>query len=154
MATRMYPVVLTEPQREKLEKISRAKKEERRRVLRAKIILMAASGATNKEMAEAVKMSVMSMNNTLKKFHKYGIDVALAAIQRSGRPCVIDESAISWIYSLAKRKPCELATSDGKAEEPEELEEVEENKSVEKIKDAEELWNLRRLQKYVRGHCA
>jgi transposase len=115
---------------------------------------MAASGATNKEMAEAVKMSVMSMNNALKKFHKYGIDVALADIQRSGRPCVIDEFAISWIYSLAKRKPCELTTSDGKAEEPEELEEVEENKSVEKIKDAEELWNLRRLQKYVRGHCA
>jgi transposase len=135
MSTRRKPVILNDSEREKLEKICRARKEEVRRVRSASIILAAASGATNKEISLTLDISVASVSNTLQKFYKYGIDGALADVQRSGRPCVIDDEAIAWVLSLANRKPKDFLKPDGQTPLP------------------EELWSLRRLMKYIKENC-
>jgi hypothetical protein len=135
MATKRKPVILTEQEKERLERISRSKKEELRRIQRATIILMAASGVTNKEISGVVKLSPGSVSNTIQKFLKLGIDGALADMPRGGRPRIIDDDAIAWILSLANRKPKDFLKPGGKIHHP------------------EELWSIRMLREHVLNTC-
>jgi transposase len=125
---RKAPVVLDEKQAAELEKISKSKKEELRRVQRARILLMAANGASNGSISNAVGLSDKSIRNTISKFLEMGMSAALNDLPRSGRPAVIDDEAKAWVKSLACEKPKELGY-------------------------AQELWTLRLLSKHVRSNC-
>jgi transposase len=121
-------VVLDTEQREKLERTSKLRTEEARRVQRAKILLVAATGATDKEIASAVNAGINSVRNTISKFHSFGVEGALDDLARAGRPNIIDDDAKTWVKSVACTKPKDLGY-------------------------AQELWTSRALALYVKEHC-
>ena len=125
---RARQIVLDTEQRAKLERTSRSRTEEARRVQRANILLMAASGATDDKIASEEKLSRNAVRNTISKFFSFGVEGALDDLARSGRPSVIDDHAKAWIKNVACTKPKEMGY-------------------------AQELWTSRSLAAHVRGHC-
>lgn len=125
---RARQVVLDETQRKELEGVSRSRTDEARRVQRARILLMAAGGATDNEIASAVSLNKNSVRNTIAKFFELGIYGALGDLARPGRPALIDDEAKTWVKSIACTKPKELGL-------------------------AQEMWTSRSLAAYVKGHC-
>ena len=71
-------VNLSEEARCALEKIAGLRKEEARRVQRAKILLLSADGETQKKIAQIVGLSRPSVILCLKKFKEAGWEYALA----------------------------------------------------------------------------
>ena len=127
---RKFTRPLSEADKALLEKIANSRSEDLRQIQRAKIILMAADGASNAEITKAVGLSVPSVINTLKKWALLGIDGALKDLSRSGRPNIIDLSDKTWVVNLACICPKELA--DG---------------------PAAQMWSTASLASYVRKHC-
>ena len=125
---RARQIVLDTEQRAKLERTSRSRTEEARRVQRANILLMAASGATDDKIASEEKLSRNAVRNTISKFFSFGVEGALDDLARSGRPSVIDDHAKAWIKNVACTKPKEMGY-------------------------AQELWTSRSLAAHVREQC-
>jgi transposase len=126
--TRARQIVLEAKQVKELERISKSRTEEARRVQRAKVLLMAADGATDGEIATAALLNKNSVRNTISKFLSLGMDAALGDLARPGRPAVIDDEARTWVKSLACTKPKELG-------------------------HAQEMWTSRSLAAHVKARC-
>lgn len=122
------PIILSETDRDLLQKIARTRTEETRRVQRARILLMAADGITRTKIAEEVGLSRPSVNLCLKKYIEAGWEYALADNSRAGRPAVISEQAKMWVRNIACQKPMEFGY-------------------------AQELWTNTKLQKHIRKTC-
>jgi transposase len=125
---RATPIVLDNDQIKTLTKISRAKSEELRRVQLAKIILMAASGASDLTIAQTVGLNKNSVRNTIAKFTSMGIQAALADLARSGRPVVIGADDKAWVKSQASIRPQDFGY-------------------------APELWTISKLTKHIQVNC-
>ncbi len=125
---RARQIVLDEEQRTRLERTSRSRTEEARRVQRANILLMAADGATDEKIASEEKLCRNAVRNTISKYFSFGVEGALDDLARSGRPSVIDDHAKAWVKSVACTKPKELGY-------------------------AQELWTCRSLAAHIREHC-
>ena len=125
---RARQIVLDEEQRTRLERTSRSRTEEARRVQRANILLMAADGATDEKIASEEKLCRNAVRNTISKYFSFGVEGALDDLARSGRPSVIDDHAKAWVKSVACTKPKELGY-------------------------AQELWTCRSLAVHIREHC-
>lgn len=126
---RARQVILSTDQKKDLERIGRSRTEEARRVQRAKILLMAADGATDGEIAGSVGLNKNSARNTIAKFFELGVAGALGDLARPGRPAVIGDDAKAWAKSQACTKPKELGY-------------------------AQEMWTCRSLAAYIQRHCA
>jgi transposase len=126
---RSKQVSLSELQHAQLESLSKSRTEEARRVQRARILLMAAGGSTDAEIASAVSLNKNSVRNTIAKFFSVGMEAALGDLARPGRPAVIDDDAATWVKSVACTKPKDLGY-------------------------AQELWTIRTLTAHIRGKCA
>jgi len=103
--TRARQIVLSKDQQERLERTSRSRTEEARRVERARVLLMAAGGATDDAIASAVGLNKNSVRNTISKFLSLGLDAALSDLARQGRPALIGDDAKAWVVSCACTKP-------------------------------------------------
>jgi transposase len=125
---RTFPVVLTDDQRIMLVKITQSNKVEKRRDKRAKILLMAADGESDKNIRLEVRLGLSSIHNTLAKFHRFGVEAALTDLARRGRPRKIDDEAKTWIKEQACRKPKEFDY-------------------------AQEVWTNKLLTKHVQEQC-
>ena len=128
--TRKFNPVLSEQDKATLEKIVSSRTEEIRKVQRAKMILLAASGSSNTDIANNLGISRPVVNKIIKRFSSAGVQAALEDAARPGRPKELDPEQQTWIISLACSKPRELP--DG---------------------PALELWTLSALTNYVRSHC-
>ncbi len=128
--TRKFNPVLSEQDKTTLEKIVSSRTEEIRKVQRAKMILLAASGSSNTDIANNLGISRPVVNKIIKRFSSAGVQAALEDAARPGRPKELDPEQQTWIISLACSKPRELP--DG---------------------PALELWTLSALTNYVRSHC-
>ena len=128
--TRKFNPVLSEQDKAALEKIVSSRTEEIRKVQRAKMILLAASGSSNTDIANNLGISRPVVNKIIKRFSSAGVQAALEDAARPGRPKELDAEQQTWIISLACSKPRELP--DG---------------------PALELWTLSALTNYVRSHC-
>jgi transposase len=126
--TRVRAVVLEADVQAELERVVASRTEEIRRVQRAKIILMAAAGETNKEIAESLGVNTRSVYNCLKKFSEMGAWATLADLARTGRPATISDEEKAWVISVACMKPKELGY-------------------------AQELWTIKKLTDHVHGFC-
>jgi transposase len=109
-----------------LNRISKSKTEELRRVQRATILLMASNGEGDAKIAEAVKLNKNSVRNTISKFNSMGIQAALSDLARKGRPANIDDEDKAWIKSQACVKPKDLGY-------------------------ARELWTINKLTSHIRS---
>ena len=98
-------LVFTESEKTYLEKVSRSKTEEARRVTRAKIILMAYNGVKINEIAEQFKQATSSVTDLIKKVLAIGAEASLNDLPRSGTHSKIGFEDTAWIVYVACEKP-------------------------------------------------
>lgn len=121
-------ITLTDEDRVVLEKLSKSQTGEYRKVQRAKILLMSASGMLNCEIATAIGVHPNTVASIVTKYIAAGKDYALNDASRSGKPNTISDEEKFWVTSIACIKPNELGY-------------------------AQELWTYRKLRDHIRTNC-
>ena len=120
-------VILSAAERQQLEVIRRSRTEEKRRTVRAAILLDAAAGRSDGAIARAQGVNRNTVLLCVQKYLRFGWEAALNELPRSGRPRRISDPAIAWLRQLACQKPKDLGY-------------------------APELWTYALLQAHVRRH--
>ena len=121
-------VQFTDEELRKLHAISRSRTEEKRRTLRAAILLESRSGRSDESIARHHHVSRGTVVLCIRKFLEFGLDAALGELPRVGRPRQLPDDALAWVQHLACQKPKELGYSY-------------------------ELWTYRLLTAHVRQNC-
>ena len=117
-------LVLSAEDRTRLETIRRSRTEEKRRTVRAAILLDAANGMSDKANAGARQVNRNTVVLCVRKYRGFGLEAALGELPRSGKPRQSSDEAIAWIQNLACQKPKDLGY-------------------------AQELWTYKRLTEHV-----
>jgi transposase len=118
----------TEPELRKLESIRKSRTEEKRRTVRAALLLDSLSGQSDETIARRHCVSRSTVVLCLRKCLQFGLDAALGELPRSGKPRQLPDDAIAWVLNCACQKPKELGHSY-------------------------ELWTYKLLTAHVRRHC-
>ena len=103
-----FEIELSPEQREELERRARSYTAPYCQVVRAKVVLLAADGAANNEIAEQVGTSPQVVHRWRKRFCEHGLE-ALKDRARSGRPRVFSAQVSVEVKALA----CELPATSG-----------------------------------------
>jgi len=111
--------------RARLEAIRNSRTEEKRRTVRAAILLDAAGGIADKANAAARQVNRNTVALCIRKYLRFGLEAALGELPRSGKPRRVSDEAITWIRNLACQKPKDLGY-------------------------AQELWTFRLLTEHIR----
>lgn len=101
-------LVLSAEDRTRLETIRRSRTEEKRRTVRAAILLDAANGMSDKANAAARQVNRNTVVLCVRKYRGFGLEAALGELPRSGKPRQISDEAIAWLQNLACQKPKDL----------------------------------------------
>ena len=112
----------------KLESIRKSRTEEKRRTLRAAILLDSLSGQSDEAIARHHHVSRSTVVLCIQKSLQFGLDAALGELPRSGKPRQLPDDAIAWVQYCACQKPKELGYSY-------------------------ELWTYQLLIAHIRQHC-
>ena len=118
----------TEEEFRGLESIRKSRKLEKRRVLRAAILLESLSGKSDEVIACDLRISRGTVVRCVQKCLQFGVQAALTELHRSGKPRCLSDDAIAWVKNCACQKPKELGYSY-------------------------ELWTYKLLTAHVRQHC-
>ncbi len=103
----IFVVNLMEEDREYLNQFIRRGKAPARSLARARILLMADEGYSNKEIAEVLKTTRVTVNRIRKRYCQEGLDSAINEKQRSGAPSKIDGTIETQVTLLACSEPPE-----------------------------------------------
>jgi transposase len=103
----LHKVVLKEEEREKLHNYIQRGKASVRSVTRARILLMADEGYSNKDIVKVLKITRPTVNRTRKRYCQEGLDSAINDKPRSGAPPKIDGTIEAQVTFLACSKPPE-----------------------------------------------
>ena len=101
-------LVLTEQERQRLETIRRSRTEEKRRTVRAGILLDSLAGLTDQAIARAHHVNRNTVVLCIQKCLRFGLDAALGELPRSGKPRQLSDEAIAWVSDCACQKPKDL----------------------------------------------
>ena len=102
-------LVFTHEEVEKLRAIRRARTEERRRTVRAGILLDAASGKmSDQAIARAHGVNRNTVVLCVNKSLRFGWEAALGELPRPGRPRRVGDDATTWVLHCACQKPKQL----------------------------------------------
>ena len=118
----------TEQEQRKLDSIRKSRSDEKRRTLRAAILLDSRSGRSDDAIARRHRVSRGTVVHCIQKCLQYGLDAALGELPRPGKPRQLPDDAIAWVMNCACQKPKELGYSY-------------------------ELWTYKLLTTHVRQHC-
>jgi transposase len=118
----------SEEERRKLDSIRGSRVEEKRRTLRAAILLDSWFGQSDDAIAKHHHVSRSTVVLCIAKCLQFGLDAALGELPRTGKPRQVPDDAIAWVQHCACQKPKELGYSY-------------------------ELWTYRLLTAHVRQHC-
>src|SRR5258707_982958 len=118
----------TDKELSNLESIRKSRTEEKRRTLRAAVLLDSLSGQSDEAIARRHHVSRGTVVLCIQKCLQFGLDAALGELPRSGKPRRLPDDAIAWVQNCACQKPKELGYSY-------------------------ELWTYRLLATHVRHHC-
>ncbi len=118
----------TEPERRKLESIGKSRTEEKRRTVRAAILLASLSEQSDEAIARHHHVSRSTVVLCIQKCLQFGLDAALGELPRPGKPRQLPDDAIAWVQNCACQKPKELGYSY-------------------------ELWTYKLLTAHVGRHC-
>jgi transposase len=106
------PLVFTEEERAMLQAICKARSEQRRRTVRAGILLDAASGKmSDQAIAHAHGVNRNTVVLCVNKCLRFGWKAALGELPRPGRPRRLSDEATAWVLHGACQKPKELGYS-------------------------------------------
>ena len=95
---------MTEAEAGEIERIARSRTEAARLVERAKIVRLSARGKTPPQIAQAVKLSAISVRAWIKRFNAVGLE-GLQDLPRSGAPRTYDEATVSLVVAIALTDP-------------------------------------------------
>jgi len=112
----------------KLDAIRKSRSEEKRRTLRASILLDSLSGQSDEAIARRHHVSRGTVVLCIRKCLRFGLDAALGELPRPGKPRSFPDDALAWVRHCACQKPKELGYSY-------------------------ELWTYQLLTAHLRGHC-
>jgi len=118
----------TEVERVRLESIRKSRTEEKRRTLRAAVLLDSLAGESDETIARRHHVSRGTVVLCIRKCLEFGIEAALGELPRPGRPRQLPDDALAWVQHCACQKPKELGYSY-------------------------ELWTYKLLTSHVRRHC-
>jgi transposase len=121
-------LLFTEQEKRKLESIRKSRTEEKRRTVRAAILLDSRLGRSDETIARHHHVSRGTVVLCIQKCLEFGLDAALGELPRPGKPQQLTDDAIAWVRNCACQKPKELGYSY-------------------------ELWTYRLLTNHVRRHC-
>jgi transposase len=119
---------MTEDELRQLNIISKSRKQPKRAVERAKVLLRFHEGTSISQIARELGTNRPKVERTIDKAFAFGILAALEDLPRSGRSRIISSGARTWILSLACSKPLEHGYPN-------------------------ELWTQRLLAEHIRKHC-
>lgn len=122
------PLVLGEDEIAQLRRLSRSRTAERRKVLRASILLDSYEGMGDQAIASKHGVNRNTVVLTVSKYLQFGFRAALEDLKRSGKPRRISDEARVWIQNIACQKPTDLGYSY-------------------------ELWTYQLLIKHIRDNC-
>jgi transposase len=105
MPNKIYIVDLTEEERTVLLGLIGKDSPPARKVNRAHILLLAAKGKTDKEIAEALHTSVPTIQRTRRRFVEGNLDRALNEDPRPGASKKLDEKGEAVLEVLARSRP-------------------------------------------------
>jgi transposase len=97
-------VVLSAAERAELEAVARRPSSPQQAVTRARIVLRAAEGASNRQIAGEVGMSELRVGGWRRKFIEQGL-AGLSDRPRSGRPRTIDEATVQRVIAKTLEPP-------------------------------------------------
>ncbi|MGH8527699.1 MAG: IS630 family transposase, partial [Gammaproteobacteria bacterium] len=106
-----HALQFTEQERGKLESVRKSRTEEKRRTLRAAILLDSLSGQSDEVIARHHRVSRGTVVLCIQKCLEFGLDAALGELPRSGKPRQLPDDAIAWAQNCACQKPKELGYS-------------------------------------------
>lgn len=85
MAKRLYNVILSGEQEEKLKSIAYSGSHSVRRIVNARLLLKAAAGQSDPEIAEALDVSLSTVANVRKRFVEKGLDACIRRAEQKNR---------------------------------------------------------------------
>lgn len=125
---RRQSLAFTEEERRELERIRKSRTEQKRRTVRAAILLDSLAGLTDQAIAQAHRVNRNTVVLCIQKCLRFGVKAALGELPRPGKPRRLCDEAIVWVQNCACQKPKDLGY-------------------------AQELWTYRLLTVHVREHC-
>lgn len=125
---RRRPLQFTDEEVRKLESIRKSRTEQKRRSVRAAILLDSLSGQSDESIARHHHVSRGTVVLCIRKCLQAGLETALEELPRSGKPRQVPDDAKAWVRNCACQKPKELGYSS-------------------------ELWTYRLLTGHIRQHC-
>ena len=106
------PLFFPQEELEKLQAIRKARSEQKRRTVRAGILLDAASGQmSDQAIARAHGVNRNTVVLCVNKCLRFGWKAALGELPRPGRPRRLSDDATTWVFHCACQKPKELGYS-------------------------------------------
>jgi hypothetical protein len=99
------PLVLSAEDRIRLETIRRSRTEEKRRTVRAAILLDAANGMADKANAAARQVNRNTVVLCVRKYLGFGLEAALGELPRSGKPRQISDDRIHLYFREVNAAP-------------------------------------------------
>jgi len=105
MRSKAKDLVFTESEKAYLEKVSRSKTDEARRVNRANMLLLAYRGVSINDIAERYNLTTTSVTELIKKTLAFGVETSLNDLPRNGAPAKIGLEERAWIVYIACGKP-------------------------------------------------
>ena len=100
-----YLVDLTDEEQGYLLDVIRKGKTTARRVARAHVLLRAAEGAADEEIAETLHLGLSTVHRTRQRFVDEGLTAALSERSRSGSPPVLTGKQAAFLVALACSTP-------------------------------------------------
>jgi transposase len=93
----------TEPELRKLESIRKSRTEEKRRTVRAALLLDSLSGQSDDSIARRHRIARSTVVLCIQKCLQFGLDAALGELPRSGKPRQLPDDAIAWVLTVPAR---------------------------------------------------
>lgn len=110
---RKYPKPnIPEEELNELKRIRSSRKDEKRRVIRASIIIDYLDGYSDDRIASRNGINKNTVKNCLSKLREFGVEAALNDLPRPGKPRTITDEDRSWILNLACTKPLDYGYPD------------------------------------------
>jgi len=101
-------LALTEDECAVLKAVQRSRSEQKRRTVRAAILLESFAGVTDERVAKKLGVSRGAVRGCISKCLQFGVEAALEELPRSGKPVVLPDDGIAWIKHVACQKPKDL----------------------------------------------
>ena len=96
---------------QRLIRLRRSRSEERRKVLRASILLDSLEGLSDQAVADKNGVNRNTVVLCISKCLQFGLEAALNDFQRPGKPAQLTDDAKAWVLQLACQKPKDLGYS-------------------------------------------